>query len=242
MLERKAIPSNIETPNVHLVKYEKEERQVCRDEDKFLSLASLNTDKIFFRPVYKEIGIEGATSICYMREGVSKLLLEATKLLPQGYTFLIYDAWRPFVVQYALYEEYYREYEKKYPEKKPEQIKEEVKKFVSEPTKNMDRPFVHATGGAIDLTIVDEVGKELDMGTEFDYFGDEAYTAYFENDNKNLQIQKNRRLLYNIMTQVGFTNLPSEWWHYDYGDSFWAYYTQKRAKYKGVVDENGLYG
>ena len=43
-------------------------------------------------------------------------------------------------------------------------------------------------------------------------------------------------MLYNVMLQSGFTNLPSEWWHYDYGTKFWGYYKKKDALYKGIID------
>jgi D-alanyl-D-alanine dipeptidase len=102
-----------------------------------------------------------------------------------------------------------------------EEVMELAKKFVSFPSKDPFKPFVHSTGGAIDLTIINENNEELNMGTEFDDFTDMAATDFFENS-FNDEIKKNRRLLFGILTKVGFTNLPSEWWHYDYGDSFWA--------------------
>ena len=46
------------------------------------------------------------------------------------------------------------------------------------------------------------------------------------------QILDNRRLLYSVMHEAGFTNLPSEWWHYDAGDQLWAHYGKhERAVY-----------
>jgi D-alanyl-D-alanine dipeptidase len=88
------------------------------------------------------------------------------------------------------------------------------------------------------LTIVDEQGKPLDMGTEFDSFKETAHTAYFEKQNgKQAEaIRENRRLLYHVMTAAGFTNLPTEWWHYDYGDRFWAYYKGQDAIYDGIPE------
>ena len=40
------------------------------------------------------------------------------------------------------------------------------------------------------------------------------------------------------MISVGFTNLPSEWWHYDYGTKFWAYFNNTDALYSGILDIN----
>ena len=46
----------------------------------------------------------------------------------------------------------------------------------------------------------------------------------------------------NVMTKAGFTNLPSEWWHYDYGDRFWAYYNKCSAIYEGVFTKEEING
>ena len=78
------------------------------------------------------------------------------------------------------------------------------------------------------------------MGTEFDCFNDTTYSDYFETDESNETIKNNRRLLYNIMTSVGFTNLPTEFWHYDYGTRNWAYYTKNKALYRGVFTEEEI--
>ena len=153
------------------------------------------------------------------------------------YKFLIYDAWRPFELQKELYQKYSNDILarfglEEYDDFKKEQI---INKYVSKPTKDRELPPVHTTGGAIDLTIVDSKGKELNMGCMFDEFEEIAHTAYFENT-EFLTIKNNRRLLYLAMIKAGFTNLPSEWWHYDYGDRFWGYYKNRPAIYTGCFD------
>ena len=80
---------------------------------------------------------------------------------------------------------------------------------------------------------LNDKGEELEMGTLFDEFNEKTETDYFEH-NDGETIRNNRRLLYNIMVSAGFTNLPSEWWHYDYLDRFYAYYNNCPAKYEGV--------
>ena len=79
------------------------------------------------------------------------------------------------------------------------------------------------------------------MGTAFDAFTDRTYTAYFENE-KEETVKENRRMLYHVMNGAGFTNLPSEWWHFDYGDRFWAFYRKKPAVYGGVFTKEELSG
>ena len=183
-----------------------------------------------------------AESTCYVREEVYQLLIQAAQKLPVGYRFRILDAWRPFTLQEELYDLYSKQIIEdfkleQYPSDEAKMI---IKKYISEPIPNQSLAPVHTTGGAIDLTIIDKSGNELDMGTPFDSFSLKSYTAYFE-DTTNPLVRENRRLLYHTMTQVGFTNLPSEWWHYDYGDHFWGYYQKKPAIYKGIFTRKELY-
>ena len=60
--------------------------------------------------------------------------------------------------------------------------------------------------------ILDRNGKELDMGTSFDFFGVEASHNY---PNLSEEVKQNRILLKTIMTSSGFNSFDSEWWHYN---------------------------
>ena len=91
----------------------------------------------------------------------------------------------------------------------------------------------------MDITIIGTDGNGLDMGSGFDEFSDRTYTAFYETSGNEI-VKNNRRLLYSIMMDAGFTNLPSEWWHYDFGDRFWAYYNKRPALYRGVFTRNEI--
>jgi D-alanyl-D-alanine dipeptidase len=80
--------------------------------------------------------------------------------------------------------------------------------YVANPSKGS----IHNRGGAVDITLVDTNGKELDMGTAFDFFGIEASHNY---QNLSQEIKSNREFLKTIMIQNGFNSLDSEWWHYN---------------------------
>lgn len=190
---------------------------------------------------YPLLGMKNAEARCLLRKQVYDLLIEASKLLPKGYKLKILDAWRPLALQRELYSVYLERIIKyfKLDGCTEEQRKAFIKKYVSEPVENEKIPPVHTTGGAVDLTVTDKEGNDLDMGTKFDDFTDKANTSYFEKANDSI-IRENRRLLYKIMTDVGFTNLPSEWWHYDYGDRFWAFYNKKPAIYRGVFSNEKI--
>ena len=201
------------------------------------------TDGIALSLQYPAMGIPCAPTACYLRKGAYERLCKAARLLPEGYRFCIWDAWRPFSLQQYLYELYAKQIEEKL-HPAPAERAALIASFVSPPVENRTVPPVHTTGGAVDLTMIDASGEPLDMGTAFDDFSHAAHTAYYENrrlSQSDIGIRDHRRLLYNVMTAVGFTNLPSEWWHYDFGDRFWGYYKKKPAVYSGVFDPEELY-
>lgn len=187
----------------------------------------------------------GSPTDCYARETVANLLKTADKVARDvfGVRLLILDAYRPVSVQTALWDKYYGELKAQYPNLAEEELIPKVTQFVSQPSEDILYPSVHNTGGAIDVTLVRSDGTQLDMGTEFDDFSEKASTAYFEKSRAKSYFRNRRRMLYSIMTSVGFTNLPSEWWHYDYGDAFYAYYTchprrHMKPLYSGITDDD----
>jgi len=199
---------------------------------------------LILSPQYHQQKIEGSIEKMWVRESVADALYRAAQLLPEGCKFEIWDAWRPFVVQQALFNEYLESLKEKKPELSEKELNEEAQKYVSLPSKDLERPSPHNTGGAIDLTIVGPDGEKLEMGTEFDYFGPEAKTIYFEEKLKDSevapsererQILKNRRLLFSIMITAGFSNYEEEWWHYDLGNQFWGRIKGKTAIYGRAV-------
>lgn len=191
---------------------------------------------------YPMLGMKNAERRCLVREEVFNMLMKAAISLPTGYKFKIFDAWRPFALQYELYTFYSVDIIRYFElgTATEEQKKAVISKFVSEPIENRDIPPVHTTGGAIDLTIEETCGIEIEMGTGFDAFSEKTNTAYFENE-KYCIVRDNRRLLYNTMVGVGFTNFPSEWWHFDYGDRFWAFYNKQPALYRGTFTKEEIY-
>lgn len=191
---------------------------------------------------YPLAGMEHAETGCYVRQEVYEKLVLAAGMLPPGFRLRIWDAWRPFLLQEELYFLYSKDIIRQFGlESSTEEEKRAViHKFVSEPVDDREVPPAHTTGGAVDLTIIDKAGRELAMGSLFDEFSDRTCTAYFE-DGEEKTVKDNRRMLYHIMTEAGFTNLPSEWWHFDYGDRFWAFYRRKPAIYRGVFTKEELY-
>jgi D-alanyl-D-alanine dipeptidase len=71
------------------------------------------------------------------------------------------------------------------------------------------------------------------MCSEFDHFGPETATVFFENASSKdaLEYRHNRRLLFWAMAAAGFTNYREEWWHFDYGNQFWGVILNQPARY-----------
>jgi len=211
------------------------ETKLFRKIESMILLQDLKDDRIVHDPVYYNGNIEGAIPQCYFRQSVGERLQHAASQLPKGYKLKIFDAWRPAQVQMALYIYYRAQVAAKNVLALPEEIDRKTRLFVSYPSKDPLCPAPHSTGGAIDLTILDENAQEINMGTAFDDFSDAAHTAHYEFktdcSHEDMCARDNRRFLYHIMTDAGFSNLPSEWWHYDYGNQFWGYYHEKAAFY-----------
>jgi len=194
---------------------------------------------IINHPEYYIQGFKGSLPVCYARLSVFAKILEAAESLPKGYKFVVLDAWRPIEVQQSLFDAFKIIVRERHPEIEAEdEITEMATQFVALPSLDDKKPSPHDTGGAVDLTIADENGIWLDMGTCFDEMTDRTITRYYEEkfesgdplSEREIEIAKNRRLLYHIMIKAGFTNYTDEWWHYDFGDQLWAYHNAGEVK------------
>lgn len=170
----------------------------------------------------------------FVREKVLKLLgiaQERLSSLKAGYKIKIFDAYRPlsvqkFMIAYDMQrvsKEMYSSSFEDLSHEKELKVREIISHFWSPISEDITlNPPPHSTGGAMDLTIVDERGRELDMGTEIDELTEASASDYFDAQAEENLYKKNRKLLSEIMSEAGFTQLPTEWWHFSYGDQIWA--------------------
>lgn len=171
-------------------------------------------------PMYFNDGLSNDPKM-YLRKIVADKLLAVQDTLP-GYQFKIWDGYRSRDVQRAIYNSYWDSLQKEHPEWDEDTLKKQVGTFVTTPD-NSQRIPPHATGGAVDLTLINvETGEELPMGTVFDHFGPEAAPGYYDGKSGFETFQNNRQLLRNAMLEAGFANDSDEWWHFDYGNQKWA--------------------
>jgi D-alanyl-D-alanine dipeptidase len=160
-------------------------------------LAYSTRDNFLHEDVY------GDLEKCYLRREVVEMLTTAQTLLEEkskGYQLIVYDCLRPRSVQYKMWRLVKGTGEEGY---------------VADP----EQGSIHNFGAAVDVSIVDQEGNLLDMGTPFDYFGDLAQPRYEDRFLKEGALTKkqidNRILLRKVMKEAGFQTIPDEWWHFN---------------------------
>ena len=128
---------------------------------------------------------------CYLRYKTVKALIKANEaFMKEGLRIKLYDCYRPLDIQKRMWAIV----------SNPE--------YVADPAKGS----IHNRGGAVDITLVKKSGKELKMGTDFDFFGPEAGHNY---EDLSQKVKDNRSLLKRVMLENGFNSFDSEWWHYN---------------------------
>lgn len=154
---------------------------------------------------FMKMNMYGSIDQAYLQADVVKKLILAQKLLKDSlpdYSLVVLDATRPVSVQQLMWDKIDVPANKK-------------SKYLSNPKYGS----LHNFGAAVDLSIMDEKGKLLDMATPFDSFEKLAYPFYEDQylaSGKLSQKQyNNRKLLHNLMIKAGFMGITTEWWHYN---------------------------
>jgi D-alanyl-D-alanine dipeptidase len=170
-----------------------------------------------------------------LREGVLLRLLTAQSVLPYGFRLLIVEGYRPPVLQSTYFTGYRDELRLKYPQWTDERLHVEASKYVSPP-----EVAPHGTGGAVDLTMCTADGVELDLGTEVNASPDASDNRCFTAARDiSADARRNRQTLVAALTEAGMVNYPTEWWHWSYGDRYWALRTDAGSTRYAPVDAIG---
>lgn len=189
--------------------------------------------RIHIRSAYVELGYDAALEDVYLRAGVARRLHYASRLLPAGVSYVIWDGWRPVELQAELYGRYRADIAAR-TGLTGDALEQETQRFVSLPSTDPRKPSPHLTGGAVDLTLGDEHGNPLDLGGEFDELTRRSEPDFYEGaaaGTAEREFRDRRRLLRRSLESAGFTNYPEEWWHFDLHDQFWGRITGKAASY-----------
>ena len=129
-------------------------------------------------------------SCCFLRKEAEVCLTKAKRSAQSlGLKIKIFDAFRPSEAQWVLWNH------------TPDP------NFLADPR----RGSPHSRGIAVDLTLIDKTGKDLEMGTDFDTFD---HRSHHGNIDVSSEAHHNRHLLMGIMTLAGWDFYKNEWWHY----------------------------
>ncbi|WP_123458430.1 M15 family metallopeptidase [Streptomyces sp. PanSC19] len=159
-----------------------------------------------------------ADAFAHLREGVVERLLKAQELLPGGLRLLFVEGYRPPSLQRAYFEEYAGRLRALHPSWSEERILTAASRYVSPP-----EIAPHSAGAAVDLTLSDADGRELDLGTRMNADPEESGGAcYTHAEGIGAEARAHRELLGSVLTAAGLVNYPTEWWHWSYGDRYWA--------------------
>ncbi len=185
---------------------------------------------------YIKCGAEYAgKSPYYLRQGVLDRTIQAQERLQQlhpGWQIQIFDAYRPVEVQQYMVDYTFQDTVAsrgldlaKLSPTESDQIWQDVYQIWAIPSFDLDTPPPHSTGAAIDITLVDEHGILVNMGSPIDEMSPRSKPQHFTNSSDPVEqnYHHNRQLLYQIMNYAGFVRHPEEWWHFSIGDQLWAW-------------------
>lgn len=179
-------------------------------------------------------GSEG--NYCLVRLQVYKRLLCAQASLPQGYRLRLYEGLRSHASQEILFARQMARVTELEPALRPVEIHHAAKRLVAPVTHWDGTPNVppHSTGGAVDIEIVDDEGMVIDFGMEIkDWWMVDPQLCAPHSNLLSARARANRALLEQVMTLAGFVKYHEEWWHFSFGDEYWAQATGQRVAVYG---------
>jgi D-alanyl-D-alanine dipeptidase len=159
------------------------------DKDIVIDLKYATADNFTKKVIYPN-------NVCVLRENTAKKLVRANAQLKElGYRIKVWDAYRPIYIQQIFWD-----------------IVKDIR-FAANPKNGGS---IHNKGCAVDVTLVNNDGNELNMPSKFDDFSANACRT---NSTRTSEAEKNMNLLTRYMVDSGFATIDSEWWHFDDVDS-----------------------
>ena len=195
----------------------------------------------------------GDRSPYWLRTSVVEALLQAQALLQEsqpGWQIQLFDAYRPIPVQRFMVDYTAHELAKQQgleftelSDLERHTLLTQVYQFWALPSTDPNTPPPHSTGAAVDITLVDEAGHPVEMGSPIDELSERSYPDYFQqfSDLSSQHIHAHRCQLRQALVLAGFQQHPNEWWHFSKGDQLWAWLSsqvneQLQIAYYGCAD------
>ena len=166
-----------------------------------------------------------------VRAGLADRLMAADLQLPWGVQLRVVEGFRPVEQQRAIIASYAAQVRAHHPGADDAELARLTSRFVSP----VD-VAPHVAGAAVDLTLVDACGDELDLGTPIDATPEDSDgRCYFAADGIGADARAHRELLAGVLAGQGLVNYPTEWWHWSFGDRYWALMTGARHALHGPL-------
>jgi len=166
-----------------------------------------------------------------VRRTLAERLGEAETLLPDGLRLLVVEGLRPLGTQRMIHAAYRARLATERPGMDAHALDRLTSRFVAPPA-----TAPHVSGAAVDVTLTDGDGRPLDLGCPVDATPEESGGAcYFDAPGLDHEARHLRRLLACAMGPAGLVNYPTEWWHWSFGDRYWAHVTGSPFAVHGPV-------
>lgn len=167
----------------------------------------------------------------HVRAPLAARLALADQLLPRRHRLLVTEGWRPAAEQARIWSTYEDAVRRAHPRAGEPEVERLTSRFVAP-----IQVAPHVSGGAVDLTVLGPDGP-LDMGTEIDATPERSGGAcYFAHPGVSTPARSNRAMLARVLRLAGLVNYPTEWWHWSFGDRYWAWTTGAPCALFGPVE------
>lgn len=178
---------------------------------------------IWVQPIYRLLGFDDALDDVWLRADLVPLLRRASSAVRRhGHALLLWDGWRSPELQRTLFERYRGDLARK--TGGDDDVADLVARYVTDPDR-ATAPPAHLTGAAVDLTLCDPLtGEPRAMGGNFDELSERSLPGYYDDrpGSDAREYAGRRAVLRDSMCNAGFTQLPTEWWHFEHGTDLWA--------------------
>lgn len=160
-----------------------------------------------------------------LRLGAAERIIAVAKTLKQkGYMLELLEAFRPYEKQKQEFEELSILIAAEHPELSGKELWRKITESIADP----DVCPPHLTGGAVDVRLLDMNGGIVDMGNEFNTVGS---ASVLMSPHISAEARQARDMLVDAFLQHQYAPMPSEWWHFSYGDRYWGAFYDRPAIY-----------
>jgi zinc D-Ala-D-Ala dipeptidase len=183
--------------------------------------------------MFSDLLADRSDSYTKVRADLARRLQDARRALPTGLELMIVEGHRAITLQEHYFSKYLDSIENANPDLSAEEAHQLASRYVAPPD-----IAPHVSGAAVDLTLTTTDGEKLDLGTPVNATPEESDGGcYFHASNITAAARQLRSILADVMESAGLVNYPTEWWHWSYGDRYWAFITGASAAKFGPASD-----